>query len=888
MTAVTRNSLWTALALAALALTACGPTNPNPDGGTTDAGTGDCIEDSDCPNPQLFFCNTTTSKCEPSCRSKADCSAAVRGEYALDYCNGSLGCECDEGKCVGSLCSADSDCGSQVCRNGACVAPPAASTVTKCQVTPDLVVLKPGAKAKFWVSAWAGNEPVIVKEGATWSAPAGSPLMGSGSGSSVEFTAQTPTAGNAGVAAVEAAFGSIKCGAKAIVLPAAPGANEVAVAVLDELSGRPIANADIVLSSSADGSIIQQGGQPSVKTDARGFATLALTGNPAQYNVSAFHADYSYLTIANYNGTARYLSIVLRRNQVDKYGGYKGAVKNVPATSNVHAGIAGMSLAGSITQLSISQLLGPSTPTDIKIGSAINQMGVPIPAGVYLGFGDQKIKENIAGLGLAGVCFDAQGNADEAKIADGSCGTRTAWALNGDVPLGDLPIDAFAGGLDNINIGALLSRILPIFKKFNSSVVRDVSFSLKATPRMNGEYNFSDTTSFTATDHDFAQVPLAFSYVAKLPELPKYKGAYVDAAAIIGGAIVPGRGVVPLGIGIGVNTNPLDGQTDKQANLSAQGLVQVRMAPTHHGIEGSEYGLVVAGISAKGLTDSSAGLGASAIFARLPGNKMAFDPNGASPIDVSGTAFPAYPEGAKYNFVDTAQGALPARSFRFAGTPSLTGLNVLRISFADDLEHRWDVLLDAARAADGFTLPKPPGTLRDRTFFSGMSTGERSTMVVQAFRLSTSPGSASGTAITFNNFVELTGTNAERTTDFLTAFSFLDFGRPSVSFTTPKDSPATVAKGSKLVLKVSNFKIGTTGDADGVVKLSFSSGGAPVAGCADATLNMETMAGNGTLEYTLPMSCSGASLSLKGELLRQDGMNPVLPAVSKTITITIQ
>lgn len=885
MTAVTRNGLWAAVfALMSLGLFACGGNPSNTDGGAGGGGgsSGDCIEDIDCPDPQLFFCNTTTSKCEPSCRVKEDCSAAVRGEFALDYCNGALGCECDEGKCVGSLCSSDSDCGTQVCRNGACVAPPAASTVAKCAISPDLVVAKEGAKVKFWVSAWdASNKPVVVKEGATWTAPSGSPMTGSGSGGSIEFTASTATTGTAAVDAVQAAFGSTTCTAKAIVLPATLAAGEVAVAVIDELSGRPVANADVVLSNT-DGTIVQQAGADSVKTDARGY--VKLTGAPSTFNVSAFHAEYSYLTIANYSGSSKFLSMVVRRNQTDKYGGYKGGFgSTVPATSNVHAAIAGMSIAGSITNLSIAQLLGPSVPTDIKIGSAINQMGVPIPAGVFLGFGDQQIKNDFAGQGLAGTC------ADEAKVLAGECGTRTAWALAGDVPLGDLPIDAVAGGLDNINIGQLLSRILPIFKKFNSSVARDVTFNLKATPMTGGKPDFSDQAHFVTQNHDFTQIPLAFSFVTKLPELPKFKNAYVDGVAIIGGASVPGQGVVPLGIGVGVNTNPIDGQTDKQADLPSQGLVQIRMAPTHDGIEGGEYGLVIAGISAKGLTDSSAGLGASAIFARLPSNALVFDPKGAAPVDVSSQSFPVFPEGAKFNFTNAQQGALKARSFAFGAVPDLSKINVLRVSFADDLEHRWDVLLNPSQAAAGFTLPAiPSGTTHaDRLFANGMASGDRSTMVVQALALNTKP-SGGGTAIDFNGFVELNDTNADRTTDLLTAFGFLDYGRPSVAFTTPKDSPATIAKGSKIVVQVKNFKVGTTGADDGVVGLSFSMGGNPVMGCDATTLSTETTAGNGELEYTLPMSCAGAGLSMKAELLMIDGTTPVAPAVSTTNTVTIQ
>jgi hypothetical protein len=781
---------------------------------------------------------------------------------------------------VGSLCSADSDCGSQVCRNGACVAPPAASTVATCSITPDLVVMKQGSKAKFWVSAWdATNAPVVIKDGATWSA-LGATVTGSGTGVSAEFTA-----GNAAVttptAAVQAAFGSTVCQAKVIVLPA-PAATEIGVSVIDELSGRPIPNAKVVVSG-ATGIVPQAGAAEFLDTNAQGYAAPVFGVNTA-VTVTVLHGDFSYVTVANYAVTgSRFLSFALRRNSLDKYGGYKGTFRDVPASSNVHAGLAGMSLAGSITNLNLTSLLGPSVPTDVKIGSAIDERGVPIPAGAFLGFGDTKIKDSIAGQGLNGTCLDASGNPDETKIASGSCGTRTAWALAGDVPLGDLPIDAVAGGLDNINIGTLLGRIVPIFKKFNSSVVRDVQFDMRATPTTDaGTPDFSNQSFYTTADHDFDQIPLAFSFVVKLPQLPQFKGTFVDGAAVIGGANFPGRGVVPLGIGVGVNTMPVDGQIDRLEPLSA-GQIGVRMAPTHHGLEGSQYGLLVAAISAKALSDASAGIGASALFPRLPGNKLAFDPMGATPVDISGQAFPAFPEGARFNYATTADGAVPGRSFRMA--TNLTGVNVLRVSFADGQERRWDVLVDPA--SPGFTLPAMPAgvTLSDRLFSNGMSAGSRSTLLVQAFRMAKDPSAATPVAVSFNEFVELNDTNSDRTTDFLTAFSFLDYGRPEVSFKTPAANPANIMAGSKIVVEVSGFNIGTGASNDGVVRLSFTGG----TGCTDVTLSTEVpMAGSGELEHTLPAGCTGMGVVVKAELMKPNGTTPLAPAVSKTTTVNIQ
>jgi hypothetical protein len=870
---VTRHThtLWAALALAAFGLLGCGGSNSKADGGGNDSGTQGCLYDEDCPDPQLFGCNTQTSTCEPACRTKDDCGAAKRGQYALDYCANGLGCQCDEGKCVGALCASDTDCGAtQVCRSGACVTAPAASTVASCQITPDVVVVAAGSPVKFWVSSWdSASKPVVVKEGATW-AGVGSAFTGTGTGASVTLTAG---AANATLSdAVSASFGSVTCKAKAIIVGAAPSGSTVVV-VTDELSGRPVVGAKVV-ASKADGSAIGE----AVTTDTSGVATIPLAG-ATTYSVTAFHADYSYVTVANYSASgSNVISIATRRNQVDKFGGFRGTLTGVPATSNIHAGIAGMSLAGSITSLSLSQLLGPSVPTNVKIGS-FSKDGVGIPAGAYLGFTDSVIKGNIAGQGLAGVCNNGSGAPDETKIASGACGTRAAWVLGGDVSLGDLPIDQLTGG-GPIDVGAILSRIIPLFKKFNSTISRDVQFDLQPTPVVNGAYDFSDGGFFTQKDLPFAQLPLGFSFVAKLPDLPKFKGAYADGALLLGGANVPGRGVVPLGIGIGVNLDS-DAKTDVQASLPSQGLVQMRMAPTHDGIEGDEYGVIIAALSLKSINDVSAGIAASAIFPRMANNTLPFDPSGNSPVNFSAQAFPPFPEGAKYNYSSTAQGALSGRTFKFGSATTLTGIDVVRVTFTDALERRWDVFFDPSQTS--VTLPVPPSTLGDRTFTNGLTSGDRSTMLVQALSLAADP-LVPATHLSFNSLVELNGHNLDTITNSLTAFSFIDYSRPSIAFTTPAASGSTVAKGSNVVVQVKNFNLST----DGAVKLSFKLADAPVATCPDQVSATETTPGKGEVQFALAAACAGTGLTMTATLVGADQVTALDPAVASSTVVTIQ
>ena len=855
-----------------------------------DGGGGGCLTDRDCPdpanpNPSLFMCNKATATCEPGCINKEDCSAARRGTYALEACRtdlGGLGCECDEGRCVGSWCSSDAECGERVCRNGACVTAPEVSSVSRCAITPDLVVVKRGATAKLSLLAWsAAGEPIVPKAQVQWTPTSGGPLTGGGTGGlSVELTA-TSEAGEA-VLAVEAAVGSAVCQAKAIVLPSAPsGASEVAVEVIDELSHRPLGGLDVVMSKE-DGSIVTQDGQSSVKTNRRGLAKLVLPQGLTRFSVTAFGPDHAYVTVANYSpspdgGAAPYLSIVTRRNQSDKYGGVKGRYTGAPQNGNAHMGMAGMSMRGSLNNLSVGQLFGPAVKRDI-----LGQPGVALPSGVSVTIGAMKVKEGYSAQGLAGVCTDAAGAPDEAAIAQGTCGTLTAWSFVGDVPLNLLPIDALLGGgtLTNLDITQLLPGLGPIVNTMTSSVVRDARFSLRPTPWTDaGVPDFSDESSLTQVDHPFVQMPLAFPFVLTVPDLPKYRGAYAGSVLVLGGAKVPGRGFTPLGLGTAVNADGSAKVDAPSQGSLASGQIPLRMAPTHHGLEGSEYTILVAATAGTSPNDASATPGGSWLSVPMPKNQLRFDPTGSSPVDLTAMHFLAYPEGAQFNFLDVANSQVPARSFRFSPMPDLGEVSVVRVSFADGFDRRWDVLIDPASAASGFTLPKPPASSPDRLFSLNDPSGARSSMMVHTQHLR-----SGGADLTFTDFVEVGNTNGDRLPDLLVGFASLDYKRPTVEFTKPTAPAATVAKGSVLTLKVLRFNLGESSGADGVVRLTFTPDSAD---CPAALLSHETMLGNGVLEYPLPLTCVGTDLLVRAELLKTDTATPVTPPVSATMQLTV-
>ena len=419
----------------------------------------------------------------------------------------------------------------------------------------------------------------------------------------------------------------------------------------------------------------------------------------------------------------------------------------------------------------------------------------------------------------------------------------------------------------------MLTRLLPIFKRFNSSVVRDVEFTLKPS---DGGYDTSDFKS--PVNHEFNGVPLGFGFVVKSPDLPNYRGTPVDGVVLVGGANVAGRGVVPLGLAVGVDTGmPIDNRVDPQGSLPAGSMI-MRMAPTHHGLEGSPYGIIALASSIKAATDSTAGLAASAIFQRIAENKLVFNPTGTTgSVQLIGP-YLTIPESAKYNFTDIAQPALTAHTFKFTSMISLTGVTVVRVLFTDNAEHRWTVMMSPADATGGFTLPKPPvgSGLPDRTYATNNTTGARSGMLVQTLKLNSNPG-AGGTDLSYANLVELNSTNADRLIDFTSAFTLLDYGAPAISFLTPAKAGDTVAKNTDVKVKVARFKIGTTAMEDGVVRLEIVGGSAQCQPAVAPVGNMDASQGKGEILIKLPTDCTGMGLTLRARLYNTANALPIDP-----------
>ncbi|WP_426752435.1 carboxypeptidase regulatory-like domain-containing protein [Myxococcus sp. Y35] len=827
---------------------------------------GFCAVDQDCPDPDLFICDTTTSRCEAACRTREDCRGERRGLHALAVCDksGGMGCQCDMNRCVPAVCATDSDCGEDgVCRDGACGPPPSASLAEACEVTPDVVVGSPGLSVDFrvWVRDASGR-PVVLRDGIAWEALTSS-VVGSGSGAAGTFVLAEPASEHAAVAV---RVGRASCQARVTVLPPEVPPGGVRVVVVDALTGRPVPLA-LVAVSDDDGELTG-----ALVTNAEGATWVPASG---EVGLTAYHPDYGYLTLARHDASRfRDVRLALRRNPLDRFGGVQGTFPAVDQTfttsTSLRMGLTGLSVPGLPSELSSESLLGPEREVALPIGQGPSSVSLPSGSALWL---TGSAAPEVAAPGIAGVCdssLPGVGDVEQA-IRSGACGTRTAWALTGAVPLKELPLIVLQPGVDPL---LQLGRLLPGSTGFYSTLTRDARFTLAPTPGIGtGEPDLSAVEYAQPLPFapDAPGVRLSFPFAVRVPPLPQYQGAYLARAYVLATVSVPGRGMVPLGLGAAANVSPADPNTDADARLGRPGQVAVRMAPAHQGLEGQPYRLVV---TAAGSQASDGSVATSTLVVGLPGPR--FDPEGHQPVD-AGVGFLAIPESARYNFDGDPYQGLEGRELKATVDPRAS---LVRAEFSTRAGRRWTVLMTPDDTEDGVRVPRPPLGVEDRTYDSVLL-GGRSRLHVEVLRASgLARREGDGPAV----LAAADGPGMERLADLLDAISVLRLGRPEVVWRHPEADGQRLARGSAVRVGISGFRLGSAPTGQGAVRVTLRGG----SGCEGQVLtSAEPIApGRGEVELELPAECSGLDVTLVATLVDSDG-DALRPLVTATRRVDI-
>ncbi len=860
-------SLLARLACVLLCLSGCGalddgytrPVGPYPQGTF-------CAVDQDCPDPGLFICDTATSRCEAACRTREDCRADRRGTYALAACDesGGLGCQCDMNRCVPAVCATDADCDADaVCRNGACVPPPSASLAGACEVTPEVVVGSPGLSVDFrvWVRDASGS-PLVLRDGIVWEALSPS-VVGRGAGAVGTFVLSEPAAEHAAVAV---RVGKASCQARVTVLTPEVPRGGVRVLVVDALTGRPVPLA-LVVASDDDGEPV--GG---MVTNAEGAAWVSASG---EVGLTAYHPDYGYLTLARHDASRfRDVRLALRRNPLDRFGGVRGLFPAMDETflaaTSLRVGLTGLSMPGLPSELASESFLGPEREVSLSVGAGQAHMSLPSGSALWL---SGSAAPEVAAPGVAGVCDGSLAGVGDVELAvrSGACGTRTAWALTGALALKDLPLNVLQPGMDPL---LQLGRLLPGSTGFFSTLARDARFTLAPTPGIGTEEPDLHAAEY-AQPLPFEQrapgVRLSFPFAVRVPPLPQYRDAYLDRAYVLATVAVPGRGMVPLGLGAAANVAPADPNTDADARLGRPGQVPVRMAPAHQGLEGQPYRLVV---SAVGAPAPDGTVATSSLVVGLAAPR--FDPDGANPVD-AGLGFLAVPEAARYNFDREAHQDLKGRELK-AGVDMRASL--VRAEFTTRAGRRWTVLMNPDDTNGGVRVPRAPVGVEDRTYDSVLL-GGRSRLQVEALRAS---GLDRREGEGPQRLVAADGPGMERLADLTDAVSVLSLGRPEVAWRHPEADGQRLARGSAVRVGVSGFQLGAAPGGQGQVRMSLRGG----VGCdGSALLRSEPVTpGRGEVELDLPAQCWGLGVMLVATLVDDKG-EPLRPPVTASRRVDI-
>lgn len=521
-----------------------------------------CFTDADCADPVNEKCDTRRGICVPRnlCDPGDPAACPTAGE-----------------KCI-------YEGGLPICKT-----PPDA---TACTLSPAVGYVAAGADLQFEGVGTGAGDKLVPQTTFTWSASSGA--------ISAAGVLTAPATGPVTVTGTTS-NGEATCTAVVNVFAAA-AATDLRVVVIDQTTRLPLANTKVAARIT--------GATQSGLTDNTGAFTFV--GGAGAEAVSAFPDNNQWHTIiAPPDDVIIYTSPTPAASpEVD---GIKGAFdfSKVHTKGDIRLGLAGTAINAAITDLNFSTIIGESVDTNIDIEGITEEGGqvVPLPEGLVIGLGDQDFKGSYSSI-------------------NDRAGPNVGWALAGQVQLSKIGsiISTVAGDTDNINAGAILAAVLPFFATFDHAVVTGLDFDPAA--RVVGDPGFSpvtitpDTLLALSATYDMPTLPcspgglagttctadvfslengdvttLVGACPAPLPPGATCEkvSSFTTGAVLISGVVVPGIGLVPLGLSAGLDDTSEAGDTfdgileQSGENVPDPGQILLDYAPPHDGIEGNIY-----------------------------------------------------------------------------------------------------------------------------------------------------------------------------------------------------------------------------------------------------------------------------------------------------------
>lgn len=593
-----------------------------------------CLGDANCASGEI--CEAAHCHAVPPCAEEGDCDAAE---------------DCIAGLCVPHVCRGDADClEGRICTGGRCQAPASTSLVFRVVILSPGGIIRRGETVALTAMALDQRDRAVEGVSFDWSssvpdrvaADAASGLLrGGDQAGTAEIRA---TARGTSITSEPVAFTNL--------LDLEPG--RLRIALIDRVTGAPVQGAKVKVGAEVH--------------DASGILVVADPGGPL--DISAFHGSYDYLTVL---GTAaRDLVLPLTpRTTRDPAAGLTGEIdlRQVSTDGPVRIGLAGLSSARPLSDLDLQGLFGDTFVSEVNIPGT-GSFSLPLPGGMTLAV------EVIAGVAV---------NVKASYFTRGDAGLRAAWALGGRVDLAE--VGGFfggggggAGGGGGGGTAGVLRAVLPFFERFDHGALP--ALAIQALPLVVDGRDIDgdgDTTEKVPDWEHFRRATIAVRQRQSLrtevvlADLPASARGASGAAMLVPGALVPGTGFIPLGLGAAFDEDG-DGKVDP---------VVLRSAPPHSGLSVGRYALVAI----------AASLGGTALPTSFTARTGTWED---LPTRLELGAFLPVPEGATWT---------PAsRTLRMPAAP---GARLVRVVFFGD-SGAWEVYAAAATSERTAALPAAP------------------------------------------------------------------------------------------------------------------------------------------------------------------------------------
>lgn len=548
-------------------------------GGGTSSTPTKCTNNSECESNET--CNTDTGKCEATfgCTNNRQCDAGETCNLATKTCEKVFICSsaqscydhdstwnadsnpamCVAGECRADGCKSNQDCkGGKLCNvaSGKCEEAASCDNVGEVKiVTPSFVLTEGNTKELKAIVLNSNGAPINTSGSFTWASSKtdivavdvnGVVTGGASDGSSditVSICNKTSQALNI------QNFATVENGKLRVIVR--------------DVDGKKVTGATV---KAKDESMV---------TDNEGVALFDNT--ETKNNITVTMAGFQSLTFLDVEGKD-IIAYLIKAVDNTKSGGFKGMFDfdhpTIKKNGLTRLGFAGASLPGNILDLDFGLLLGE--PIMRHIDTAGIQEDIALPSGLVLFLGDDDV---ISG----------------SYAATGLEGDRTLWGWGGRGSLSQvlgIVQEAMDAGMENLDMGKLLSQLMPIAEKFNHSIKANQNIThcpkIADVNDINGNQDTTDKISdfdsscFPTVNMTLNQ-PLSQMSTFKFPALPTIEGERAEVELLLVSTIVEGKGMVPLGLGAGVdkkdNNDTADGKIDD---------THIVYAPQHDGIANND------------------------------------------------------------------------------------------------------------------------------------------------------------------------------------------------------------------------------------------------------------------------------------------------------------